>query len=208
MKSILSIACLAGASTVSGLALANTPNELTWTGEVIPGQGPVTFAGDAKSIYRQIREANPEYKPAKRSAAVGSTPPMAPRLGLNPILPRENPSPVSTDYTCAYGVLVDVAPIDVGIKDLYNIGSGTCNAPAGAPGAGGCTRLTCSDNASIWLCNDNDFAVEIPCTLIADNAVQLLIECQTTTYAGDNTWDSTVRGQVSQKSEGRGNGED
>ncbi|ERS97289.1 uncharacterized protein SPSK_02784 [Sporothrix schenckii 1099-18] len=109
---------------------------------------------------------------------------------------RENPNPVSTDFTCAYGTLVDVAPIDAGIKQLYNTGTGSCSAPAGAPGAGGCTRLTCSDNASIWLCNDNDFAVSIPCELIADNAVQLLIECQTTTYAGGNTWSSTVRGQI------------
>lgn len=128
-------------------------------------------------------DANPSFGDLRRSAS-------------SSLSKRENPSPVSSDYTCAYGVLVDVAPIDAGIKDLYNIGTGTCNAPAGAPGAGGCTRLTCSDNASIWLCNDNDFAVEIPCNLIADNAVQLLIDCQTTTYAGGSTWDSTVRGQI------------
>ncbi|KAL1888271.1 hypothetical protein Sste5346_009663 [Sporothrix stenoceras] len=167
------------------MALHDTPNELTWTGEVIPGAGPVTFAGDAKSIYRQILDANPSFGDLKKRSTSSSA-----------VSKRENPSPVSTDYTCAYGVLVDVAPIDAGIKDLYNIGTGTCNAPAGAPGAGGCTRLTCSDNASIWLCNDNDFAVEIPCELIADNAVQLLIECQTTTYVGGNTWSSTVRGQI------------
>ncbi|CAK7203991.1 hypothetical protein SEUCBS139899_006742 [Sporothrix eucalyptigena] len=188
MKNIVSFACLVGASTVAGLQALSSPSELTWTGEVTPGAGPVTFAGDAKSIYRQILEANPSFKSDLRRSTSS--------VDARDLLKRENPSPVSSNYNCGYGVLVDVTPIDAGIKDLYNIGSGTCNAPAGAPGAGGCTRLTCTDDASIWLCNDNDFAVEIPCTLIADNAVQLLIECQTTTYAGGNTWDSTVRGQI------------
>ncbi|CAK7244441.1 MAG: hypothetical protein STHCBS139747_005980 [Sporothrix thermara] len=195
MKSILTLAGLVAASTVSGLALVKTPNELTWTGEVVPGQGPVTFAGDAQSIYRQILKANPDYKASPRDAASAVSAASA-ASSLSGLTRRENPSPVSDDFTCAYGSYVDVTPIDVGIKQLYNIGAGACTAPAGAPGAGGCTRLTCSSNASIWLCNDNPFAVSIPCTLIADNAVQLLIECQTTTYVGGNTWYSTVRGQI------------
>ncbi|KAH8647654.1 hypothetical protein BX600DRAFT_530528 [Xylariales sp. PMI_506] len=184
-------------SAAAGLALAYpgaeiyTRNNLTWTGQVEVDGPEVKLTGDAQSIYRRILEINPNY-----DVELGINRKNARRIpNLGNIAKRAS---TSSNFTCTYGTYVDVAPITEGIKTLYAIGTGTCSAPAGQRGDGGCTRLTCSDpdSAGIWLCNDNSAELSIQCDIAADNAVEILIQCQETVYAGSQTWDSTVRGQI------------
>ncbi|KAH8649211.1 hypothetical protein BX600DRAFT_517592 [Xylariales sp. PMI_506] len=165
--------------------------DLTWTGQVRAGEPAIKLTGTAQTIYRRILEINPNYdvefgiRSEKGKAAQQAR-----------SIAKRAIAPTSDDYTCAYGTYVDVTPIAEGIQSLYAIGTGICTAPAGVPGDGGCTRLTCSSNAGIWLCNDDSVELETECGIAADNAVEVLIQCQQTVYAGNQVWDSTVRGQI------------
>jgi len=66
--------------------------------------------------------------------------------------------------------------------------AGNCYAP---PGWGGCNMAGCSHNCGIYLCNDNAFAIEVPCQWIWNDAWDIIYECS---YDW-NEYVSSVKGQ-------------
>ncbi|KAH8901145.1 hypothetical protein GQ53DRAFT_740248 [Thozetella sp. PMI_491] len=188
LAAAVSVAALPAQDAAATDLLTSSP--LKWTGQIHLDQAPVTLEGTAQEIYEKIISINPNYDEELGLESSNAT--LAARdLGL-----EKRRAPTSSDFTCGYGNYVGALPIGLGIQYLYKIGNADCVAPAGKPGAGGCSRVSCSDNSGIWLCNDQSFETHIPCTLIADNAVEILIQCQYTNYAGGNTWNSFVRGQI------------
>ncbi|KAH8898443.1 hypothetical protein GQ53DRAFT_742481 [Thozetella sp. PMI_491] len=196
MKFSTSVGFVAAAASVAALPAQDSvaariagASPLTWRGVVHPNEAPVTLQGTAKEIYETIVSMNPNYDEQLGITSVSST------KSVEVDSLQKRLAPTSSDYTCAYGNYVNALPIAEDIKYLYSIGNADCVAPAGQPGAGGCSRVSCNSNAGVWLCNDQNFETHIPCTLIADNAVEILIKCQYTTYA-NGVWDSFVRGQI------------
>ncbi|KAK7747075.1 hypothetical protein SLS62_009231 [Diatrype stigma] len=162
---------LAGAATSAALPTENAvrsvadlvTSKMTWTGQVKPGEAAVSITGTAGEIYHRIVAINPNYDNELGLNSTDSS--TMQRRDLAHIGKRAT---TSSDWTCNYGTDVAVEPIGDGVRYLYSIGTGSCSAPAGSPGAGGCTAASCNSGAGIWLCNDANHQVDIPCTLIAE----------------------------------------
>ncbi|KAI4858928.1 hypothetical protein F4820DRAFT_441326 [Hypoxylon rubiginosum] len=166
---------------------------ITWTGQVNPGGPPVSITGTAEEIYKQIIGINPNYDD---ELGINSSHSIFKRRDLDPLKKRAT---TSDDWTCAYGNDVIAESIGVGIRYLYSIANGDCSAPPGSPGNGGCTVSSCNSGAGIFLCNDSSNTLHTTCSIVADNAVEVLINCQSTTYAGGSSWITNTHGQIFSK---------
>ncbi|KAI1371198.1 hypothetical protein F4677DRAFT_317032 [Hypoxylon crocopeplum] len=165
-------------------------SKITWTGQVKPREAAVSITGTAEDIYKQIVEMNPNYD---NELGLNSSHSAMRRRDVELIEKRAS---TSSDWTCTYGNDVNAESIGAGVRYLYSIANADCAAPPGSPGAGGCSVSSCNSGAGIFLCNDSSNEVHIPCTIIADNAVEVLINCQSTTYAGGNSWVTNTHGQI------------
>ncbi|KAE8444786.1 hypothetical protein EG329_014246 [Mollisiaceae sp. DMI_Dod_QoI] len=81
----------------------------------------------------------------------------------------------STIYCCpvaSWGWLpANVPALNAGIEYLDNF-KGSCSA-----GGHGCARISCSNGAAIWLCNDNDFTIYENCGYMATYVDDLATAC-------------------------------
>ncbi|KAI0105971.1 hypothetical protein F4814DRAFT_80240 [Daldinia grandis] len=198
MKVFPTIVCLL-AGAVASVALPTEDSvatndfavsKITWTGQVKPGEPAVSITGTAEEIYTQITRINPNYDSELGLNSPHST---VKRRDLEPIRKRAT---TSNDWTCAYGNDVNAESIGAGVRYLYSIANGDCAAPPGSPGAGGCSVSSCNSGAGIFLCNDSSNQLHIPCSIVADNAVEVLINCQRSTYNGGNSWTTNTHGQI------------
>lgn len=78
---------------------------------------------------------------------------------------------------------VDETWLNDGISYLKKHG-GTCNSPANS-GANGCTRVSCENDSAIFLCNDNNYAINPPCSDVADMTTNIMKSCVRSTQ---NAW--------------------
>ncbi|KAI1804252.1 hypothetical protein F4811DRAFT_561962 [Daldinia bambusicola] len=200
MKVFSTLVCLlAGAVATSALPTDNTSgtefaiSKITWTGQVKRGEPPVSITGTAEEIYKEITRINPNYD---NELGLNSPDSTVKRRDLEPIQKRAT---TSNDWTCAYGNDVNAESVGVGVRYLYSIANGDCAAPPGKPGAGGCTVSSCNSGAGIFLCNDANHELHNSCSIVADNAVEVLINCQRTTYNGGNSWTTNTHGQIFSK---------
>ncbi|KAI1409890.1 hypothetical protein F5Y13DRAFT_169168 [Hypoxylon sp. FL1857] len=192
---------LVGAISSAALPSENTrrtvsdlvTSKITWTGQVRPGEPAISITGTAEEIYHQIIIMNPNYD---NDLGLNSNNSTVRRRDLEPIAKRAT---TSDDWTCAYGNNVNAESIGAGVRYLYSIANGDCAAPPGKPGAGGCTVSSCNSGAGIFLCNDSSNELHTDCFIVADNAVEVLINCQSTTYAGGNNWITNTHGQIFSK---------
>ncbi|KAI1444282.1 hypothetical protein F5Y02DRAFT_390311 [Annulohypoxylon stygium] len=168
-------------------------SKITWTGQVRRGEAALSITGTAQEIYTRIIQLNPDYD---NELGLNSNQSAIASRSLEPIHKRAT---TSDDWTCSYGNDVNAESIGEGVRYLYSIANADCSAPPGSPGAGGCSVSSCNSGAGIFLCNDSSNTAHIPCTLIADNAVEVLINCQRTTYNGDQTWTTVTHGQIFSK---------
>ncbi|KAI0123741.1 hypothetical protein BJ170DRAFT_712920 [Xylariales sp. AK1849] len=77
-----------------------------------------------------------------------------------------------------------------GVEYLQNIPGG-CHQE---PGPQVCSRVSCSYNAAIWCCNDNDHDIWVPCHTLGDYAFEIRQKCMTMVHQdADSRW--TVQGQ-------------
>ncbi|KAI0384185.1 hypothetical protein F5Y04DRAFT_249196 [Hypomontagnella monticulosa] len=166
---------------------------ITWTGQIIPGEAAVSITGTAEEIYKQIIGLNPNYD---NELGLNSSNSTVKRRDFELI---EKRAPTSNDWTCAYGNDVNAESIGAGVRYLYSIANGDCSAPPGKPGAGGCTVSSCNSGAGIFLCNDSSNTLHTACFIVADNAVEVLINCQRSTYNGGNSWTTNTHGQIFSK---------
>ncbi|KAI1778446.1 hypothetical protein F4818DRAFT_406112 [Hypoxylon cercidicola] len=195
MKLFSTLACLlAGAITSAALPAEYSAqtiiSTITWTGQVNPGGPLVSITGTAEEIYKEIIGINPNYD---NELGLNSSRSAVEKRDLEPIKKRAT---TSDDWTCAYGNDVNAESIGAGIRYLYSIANGDCSAPPGRPGDGGCTASSCNSGAGIFLCNDSSNTLHTPCSIVADNAVEVLINCQSTTYAGGSSWITNTHGQI------------
>ncbi|KAH8779879.1 hypothetical protein F5883DRAFT_600191 [Diaporthe sp. PMI_573] len=91
------------------------------------------------------------------------------------------------------------------IQDGIGYLRGVRGQPSNGPGPGNCGRVSCSNNAAIWWCNDNRSTYTLPSfSVIADGAQNVKQTCQRldskgfTETAGqgffDGNWNVIVRG--------------
>ncbi|OTB09183.1 hypothetical protein M426DRAFT_316474 [Hypoxylon sp. CI-4A] len=198
MKLFTAFACLlTGAAFSTALPAENSArssaelatSKMVWTGQVKPGEDAVSFTGTAEEIYKQIVKINPSYDYELGLHSNSST---VQRRDLELLNKRAT---TSSDYTCAYGNNVNAESIGVGVRYLYSIANGDCASPAG-PAGSRCVASTCNGGAGIWLCNDKTTDLHNACSIVADNAVEVLIQCQSTTYNGGSSWTSYTHGQI------------
>ncbi|KAI1763264.1 hypothetical protein GGR53DRAFT_521138 [Hypoxylon sp. FL1150] len=195
MKLFSVLACfLAGTTTSVALPTEDVAktvfSPMTWTGQVNIGGPLVSIAGTAEEIYKEIVKINPNYD---NELGINSNSSTLAERGLEPLKKRAT---TSSDWTCAYGNDIIAESVGVGVRYLYSIANGACSAPPGSPGDGGCTTTTCNSGAGIFLCNDSSYTLTVTCSIVADNAVEVLINCQSSTYAGSNTWTTITHGQI------------
>ncbi|KAI0179462.1 hypothetical protein GGR52DRAFT_307653 [Hypoxylon sp. FL1284] len=194
MRLFFVFACLlGGAITSMALPAENAARSvlsaMTWKGQVNLGGPLMSITGTAEEIYKQIISINPNYD-SELGIDSGHS---AVKRGLEPIKKRAT---TSDDWTCDYGNDVIAESIGAGVRYLYSIANGDCSAPPGSPGNGGCTVSSCNSGAGIFLCNDSSNELHTTCSIVADNAVEVLINCQRTTYAGGNSWTTNTHGQI------------
>ncbi|OAA34786.1 hypothetical protein NOR_08298 [Metarhizium rileyi] len=183
----LSVASIAAAllSVVNGLPNNNTPYKLdprdaagavTWTGEVLPGKN-VTFTGTMQEVRHQITAENPDYF----AEFANST-----DLEIENHLERRWTLKQPPD--CEYGHYMRRIYAIQFINELKAKGGGkaTCGAPPRrANGQGGCSRVSCNWGSQMWLCNDNDYHLQLPCTEVASALLELSNVCYTIHEGGD-----------------------
>lgn len=52
-----------------------------------------------------------------------------------------------------------------------------CGAPPAGNGRGGCSRVSCQDDSGIWLCNDENVEIRLPCSEVGSAALELSNVC-------------------------------
>lgn len=116
-----------------------------WTGEVVPGEGPVTLEGCVESLREQILNINPDYFKNQDSTSASST--LAART-----IGGCGGRAIGKNVQCGvpYGT-VHGSDISSGLVYLSNIGG--CMTLGGKQ----CSRVSCSYNSGIFACNDVSF---------------------------------------------------
>ncbi|KAI6791476.1 hypothetical protein KC360_g8361 [Hortaea werneckii] len=136
-----------------------------WTGEIVPGEGPVTLEGCVESLREQILEINPDYFKNQDSTSAGSA--LAART-----IGSCGGRAISKDVRCGvpYGT-VHGKDISSGLVYLSNIGG--CMTLGGKQ----CSRVSCSYNSGIFACNDNSDTVQAPFSLVSDIGGDMFGQC-------------------------------
>ncbi|KAJ8117440.1 hypothetical protein ONZ43_g4209 [Nemania bipapillata] len=164
-----------------GLPSHYQESDITWTGRIKEDGEPVSFTGaDLQSIEAQIRATQPDFSWARAvdepAAAAASS---------------SSRTDADTDMLCQLpwnAPFASVFHIRQGIAYLHKIHDNCI----GGPGPGNCSRVSCSYNSAIFFCNDNPYAISVPCSSFGDRAWEIIEKC----YAfGDFPTDS-VQGQV------------
>ncbi|KAK4136423.1 hypothetical protein BT67DRAFT_447817 [Trichocladium antarcticum] len=169
---------------------------MTFTGPAVVGGPDVTLTGTAESIHAQLLQLNPQYDPwdfpeyQEKMAAQNMTRETW-EAQVAGVSKRSNPLTKRGWLTC------NVAGNEVGnwstqcSEGLHYLErlNGYCGAPRGHAG---CSRVSCSHNCGIFLCNDNSFAISVWCGNLAGDAWEIIGECA---YSY-NEWVASVKGQV------------
>ncbi|KID98437.1 hypothetical protein MAJ_05620, partial [Metarhizium majus ARSEF 297] len=154
----------------------NVIGGVTWTGEVLPGRN-VTFRGTIQEVQAQILAENPDYFSAhENETSIEHETHLQKRWEL-----KQPPD-------CSYGHFMRRIYAIQFINQLKGYGGGeaTCGAPPRrGPGLGGCSRVACNWGSQMWLCNDNDYHLDLPCTEVASALFELSNVCYTVQQGGD-----------------------
>lgn len=161
---------------------SDTPGA-TWVGEALPGQN-TTLRGTMQEIRRGIEAINPASAYLNASA---EDPEGFPEGGF--LEKRWTES----HHWCGFGDWADRDVIRDGIRYLRTKYDGRmqCGASPGSIGHGSCSRVSCDRNGGIWLCNDNDFHLTVPCKTVGAVAERLWTQC----YQMDGS-ETYVKGQL------------
>lgn len=140
--------------------------ELMWSGEVAPG--------DERMLVGTIEQV---------AAIINSTSPGAFDDDEDDVSSPELRKRDITGVDCGRGQPCGIRIIRTGIKYLKNKRSkngnkADCYAPAQRKGKPGCSRVSCSHGAGIFLCNKSDSEYfHLPCSEVAEHAEYLIDEC-------------------------------
>jgi hypothetical protein len=182
----------AAVPTKSGLAsMSHLPlGDMTWSGALVKGGPVMNITGNHHDITNSIKNANPywlnpnhpHYAEAHahfmnitttgHPMSEGAQTAGALQKRSNRVSQACNQriflGPQDRDWAYPY----DIAN---GVNYLYAVGGGhaTCSV-----GARTCARVSCSWDSAILFCNDNNFGLSLPCSLIAQNARFVLETCE------------------------------
>ncbi|KAM6529120.1 hypothetical protein FALCPG4_010067 [Fusarium falciforme] len=145
--------------------------ELEVIGPLEKGGKNVTLKGTAETVIAQIKEANPDFK----------------LDDIENIEPKETKRDLvlearahATHHFCRAGKIgywgrgeANRDQIAREIGYLRSIGSRTCGVNARS-----CVRISCSNNAGIWWCNDNNYQVGEKCNDLANLAQIAVYKCE------------------------------
>ncbi|KAH6670597.1 hypothetical protein B0J14DRAFT_640603 [Halenospora varia] len=167
------------ASLVFGVALPDGMS--VQVGDLLNGytEGVMTFTGTingiahtgngtAQQIFAGFKKLHPE---AALSVETNMTTTLEARAAQNKIQPPNCcaplPGPGPSDWSWA-----NVRWINDGINYLNNL-HGTCHVEARS-----CARISCSWNAAIRLCNDNEYSIDPNCGYLASYAQDIVNHCR------------------------------
>ncbi|KAH7180056.1 uncharacterized protein B0J16DRAFT_387884 [Fusarium flagelliforme] len=156
-----SLVSAAPASKVLGESAFDNAETPTWKIAVVDGEDPVEFKGTVQDVMKQLKVDYPEYArkaqeeieaSIKAEDESGANEPPSPEAQALDRLQRRD-SNICWNFPAARE-----KPIRIGINYLRGI-RGPLTVRAG-PGA--CDRVSCSDDAAIFICNDNRTPFRIP----------------------------------------------
>ncbi|KAJ4007687.1 hypothetical protein NW752_010356 [Fusarium irregulare] len=178
---------LASAVPVAGITgeLPDNAQEPTWRIQVEEGKPPVIFHGTIQKVMDQLKIDYPEYAAkalesieediqAHESELTTAVPEVEVRVALQ-----------KRDHNICYNFPVaEERHISTGIAYLRRI-PGDLRL---RPGPRACDRISCSEKAGIWLCNDNPFEKWIKSwDDVANGAQACNNECRYFSYGGSLT---------------------
>ncbi|KAM7215382.1 hypothetical protein V8F06_009243 [Rhypophila decipiens] len=193
---LLSVVSLAtahpGSHDARGIAAAEAAQkagEMSFVGQIELGGPHVTLYGDAKSVYEQILELNPNYDPTVfpeyrqrsgkfrqmladlQSSSSSNGTGLVERSSSHPLSKRDS-------LICDVGDWPGVSQPHIACVEgwdyLVNL-NGYCGAPRGW---GGCSRVSCSNSCGQFLCNDNPFPIGVWCGNIAGDTWEIYVSCE------------------------------
>ncbi|KAK4663493.1 hypothetical protein QC763_608825 [Podospora pseudopauciseta] len=192
LTNLITFLCGSLLLSLTGLACADadpatnyTIVELQWDMPITPGDasnGTVTVTGTVQQAIAQMDALYPGWNERFQSQ-------ISPRAD-GPVVGAALDELES--YNCNFGTSCIISYILTGIDYLRGLEGGT--KPKNGPGPGNCGRVSCSHNAAIWWCNDNNAAKEITWGKIADGAQVIVDNCRSGSSLKD------VKGQAFYKS--------
>lgn len=123
-------------------------------------KGPLR-ADSRQSIFSQSRDINPAYRPAKAETTK---------------LRKRNKS----NTECGNFALASSWDTKSN-HDYLDVQAETCSISTG-PNV--CTRLACINTSAVYLCNDNDFAIEPACNYLATYIEDIVNTCHSGDWTG------------------------
>ncbi|KAI0468973.1 hypothetical protein F4859DRAFT_192534 [Xylaria cf. heliscus] len=145
---------------------------MIWRGVIDEGGPEVSFNGTIEEVTQQIQAVKRDFTwESLRRDLVDTTTPLEKRS--------------KTKTICGVGGEdVGHGPLTPNVEDLRDKiakMAGTC-AVAGGPRV--CTVLTCTNNAAVWLCNDNTWAISPTCSYLATYVTDIVGTCCQDYYHG------------------------
>ncbi|RAK97951.1 uncharacterized protein BO80DRAFT_179862 [Aspergillus ibericus CBS 121593] len=174
---ILLTALLSATSLATPSLDDHTIVPMTYTGPITPGGQHMPFTGDSiQEIHSQIKALNPDFELTDNSAVTK-------RKSSD----SDSDSDTKGNLICNIpGRFSDTAQtfwIRSGIKYLKGL-EGKCGVSKGPKS---CARISCSYNAGIFLCNDEELHVK--CSDLADYANDIIERCDEGEYVNGQEFD-------------------
>ncbi|KAK6353848.1 hypothetical protein TWF730_008271 [Orbilia blumenaviensis] len=167
---------IARADQVSEATLANAP-PIVFTGPAFPGGPDVNITGTVEHIFAKLHEMNPKYDAwefpdyQQEMARKGLTKDGPIGLGARSgNLEKRGWTKCNVDGKPVGNYITQCAE---GIRYLKGL-NGYCGAPKGWAG---CSRVSCSHNCGIFLCNDNNHKISVKCSNIVGDFYDIVEEC-------------------------------
>ncbi|KAF3274581.1 hypothetical protein TWF970_007842 [Orbilia oligospora] len=165
---------IARANLLSEDALAKAP-PITFTGPAVPGGPDVTITGTVEVIFRKLHEMNPKYDPwefpdyqekmARQGLSKNST-----LEARSDKLEKRGRTKCNVSGKEVGNYITQCAE---GVRYLRQL-NGYCGAPKGYAG---CSRVSCSHNCGIFLCNDNNKPIKVWCGNLVGDFYAIVDEC-------------------------------
>ncbi|KAI7460853.1 hypothetical protein KC357_g8873 [Hortaea werneckii] len=147
-----------------------------WTGEIVPGEGPVTLEGDSgQSLMAQILSINPNYIQDKENTTAHAGVAARQIGGCGGRAISKNIQ-CGVPYQTVHG-----SDISSGLVYLSNL-EGCLTL-----GGNSCFRYSCSYNSGIFVCNDNNGDIQAPYQLISDIGGDMFGQCASFNDGADFT---------------------
>ncbi|KAI0509154.1 hypothetical protein F5B22DRAFT_649201 [Xylaria bambusicola] len=174
---VVGAAGLAGAAASGDFAKVGSgpPNGYTvesmiWKGAIEKGGPELSFNGTIEEVTQRIRAVKKDFTWGPLADSGHTIEERDTKTGIICGVGGEDVSP--------HGPLT--ANAEEAGDNLGKI-TGTCGVPAGPKT---CSVLTCTRNAAVWLCNDNDGPIAPPCSSLASYVADITGKCGQDYYHG------------------------